>query len=555
MRLHGVTFEILLYYVLIFGISSSYNATVLFASATEPDLSESRFIMSVVLRDYQQAAISAIRNEFKSGKRSTLLCLPTGAGKTVVFSEIARLAALQGNRTLVVAHRNELIQQAYDKIVRVVDPAIVAIEKADSHADRDAMVVVASVQTLKAKRLGSWPKDHFTVVIFDECHHAPTSGYRALMDHFDRERVLGVTATPFRADENKLSDLFESRAYELNLWDAIDRGILCPLSMLIADVRVDLKGIRSKMGDYDSAQLSALLELNMRPSVVAIHKHIGTRRTIVFAPSIESSRVMAERLCELGLKADYVSYMCPDRTGKIDAYRRGEIQVLVNPMLLSEGFDDPETACVVLARPTKSRVALMQMVGRSTRLAEGKTDALILDFSWSAKRGDLASLLEDEAQADEPADMPVGIAFDVAKARERARIAALARAAAERQKVIQMRAWDLRLESGSIDTGLLGLDATTLPTNGWPATTQQIAAVQRLLRLKFAPSGLTGSAAKTIIDASSRRRDQGLATYSQAKLVKQLSPHLTREDVAALTFDRASEMLSARLNRAAGAGR
>ena len=511
--------------------------------------------MSVVLRDYQQAAINAIRSEFKSGRRSTLLCLPTGAGKTVVFSEIARLVALKGNRTLVIAHRNELIQQAYDKIVRVVDPAIVAIEKADSHASKDAMVVVASVQTLKGMRLESWPKDHFSLVIFDESHHCTAPGYKAIMDHFARARILGVTATPFRADENKLSDLFESRAYELNLWDAIDKGILSPLQMLIADVRVDLKGVRSKAGDYDSAQLGALLELNMRPIVEAIRKHIGIRRTIVFAPSIESSRVMAERLCDLGLKADYVSYRCSDRAEKIDRYRRGELQVLVNPMLLSEGFDDPSTACIVLARPTKSRVALLQMIGRGTRLAEGKTDALILDFGWAAKRGDLASLLEDEAQADEPADMPVGIAFDIAAARERARVAEIARAAAERQRVIQMRAWDLRLESGSIDTGLLGLDATTLSTNGWPATSQQIAAVQRWLKLKFAPTGLTGSAAKAIIEAASRRRDQGLATYQQARLVKQTNPHLGREDVAALTFDRASEMLNARFNRAAGAGR
>jgi superfamily II DNA or RNA helicase len=512
--------------------------------------------MSVVLRDYQQAAINAIRNEFKSGKRSTLLCLPTGAGKTVVFSEIARLVALKGNRTLVVAHRNELIQQAYDKITRIVDPAIVAIEKADSHASKDAMVVVASVQSLKGMRLESWPKDHFTVVVFDECHHATSSGYRAIMDHFARARILGVTATPFRADENKLSDLFESRAFELDLWSAIDRKILCPLSMIVADVRVDLKGIRSKAGDFDSMQLGALLELNMRPIVEAIRKHIGIRRTIVFAPSIESSRVMAERLCDLGLRADYVSYKCPDRAEKIDRYRRGELQILVNPMLLSEGFDDPETSCVALARPTKSRVALMQMVGRSTRLAEGKTDALILDFGWAVKnRGDLASLLEDEAQADEPADMPVGVPFDVAAIRERARIAEIARAAAERQKIIAMKQWDLRLESGHIDTGLLGLDATTLSIDGWPATPPQIAAVQRWLKLKFAPTGLTGSSAKAIIEAASRRRDQGLATYQQARLVKQLNPHLSREDVAALTFDRASEMLNARFNRAAGAGR
>jgi hypothetical protein len=223
-------------------------------------------------------------------------------------------------------------------------------------------------------------------------------------------------------------------------------------------------------------------------------------------------------------------------------------------MLLSEGFDDPETSCVVLARPTKSRVALMQAIGRGTRLADGKQDCLILDFGWAAKRGDLASLLEDEI-VDEPLGVPVGVAFNLAQLRERARIAAIARASAERQKVIQMRQWDLRLESGHIDTGILGLDATSLATDGWPATPQQIAAVQRLLGLKFAPSGLTGSSAKTIIETCSKRRDQGLATYSQAKLVKQLSPHLTREDVAALTFDRASEILNARFSRAAGAGR
>jgi len=503
----------------------------------------------IALRDYQSEAIEAVRREFRSGRRSTLLILPTGAGKTVVFSDIARRVAAAGGRTLILAHRNELIQQAYEKAVKVIDPALMSIEKASSLASRDAKVVIASVQTLKSKRLRSWPSDHFTLIVIDEAHRSTAESYQKIVGHFSRAKLLGVTATPFRADDGVLADVYESRAFEMDLWHAIDRGILCDLTCVVADTAVDLKGVHVRNGDLDQQELSALINANMEPLVKAIVRHSGNRRTIVFSPSIPSAKLMAEKLKAAGESADYVSYKCPDRSEKIGRYLRGETRIVVNPMLLGEGFDDPETSCVVLARPTRSRVALMQMVGRGTRLAEGKKDCLVVDFAWGATRGDLASLLENEHVPSEQMVIRSNMPFNLAVLREKSRQEAIRREALQRKHDIEMRAIELRCSEGVIDLSLIGLRLRRADYEGWPATNRQLATVQKWLKLRFLPIGLTASAAAAILDMMSMRYKAGLATYRQVQIVKRLNPRMTAERLADLTFNEASGILAQAFNR------
>jgi hypothetical protein len=353
----------------------------------------------------------------------------------------------------------------------------------------------------------------------------------------------------------RLSDIFQSTAFSMDLWQGIDKGIFSPLQMVFADVRVDLRGISVRAGDFDSAELGSLLEANMNPIARAIQQHVGERQTLVFTPSIASSRMMADQLRSLGMRAEQVSCECEDRAAKIAGYKAGETQVLTNPLLLAKGFDNPTTSAVVLCRPTKSRGTLMQMIGRATRLAEGKQDGLILDFNWAAKRGDLASLLEDEVKPKEGWKPPLGVVFDVAAARERARLTAIAKAAAERQEAIVMREWNLRLDAGSIDVGLLGLDGNDLSADGMPATPRQLDAVQRLLRLQFCPTGLTAADANAITRTVAERRIRNLATYRQLCVVKRFLPYLDRRRLSQMTFYEASTVLNKRLGvkRPAGA--
>lgn len=333
------------------------------------------------LRGYQKDAIDAVRNEYLKGIRSTLLVMATGLGKTVSFGMVARMVAEKGGRTLVLAHRGELIEQAAETLTRIgLDPGI---EKANSFARAiyEPNVVVATVQTMQRERLQTWPRDFFKLVIVDECHHSTAKSYRNILDHFSSARVLGVTATAERVDDDALGDVFESVAYEYTLWEAMTAPAPGPylsrLRFVQCDVGIDLRDIRTTAGDLNAADLEEAIRPHIETLANAIKQEIGDRKTLIFTPDVGSAMAMASALNgELGIRSRWVSGESPDRKAIIDGFKRGDFQALANCSLLLEGFDCPSVSAIALCRPTKSRPLYTQIVGRGTRLCNGKENCI-----------------------------------------------------------------------------------------------------------------------------------------------------------------------------------
>ena len=340
------------------------------------------------LRDYQERAVDGTFAAWDEG-RSALVVLPTGCGKTIVFaSVIQRLLADGGKkaRVLVLAHREELIAQAKDKIAAVVPSARIGIEMAELKANdffgQPPEVVVSSVQTQnsgKPPRMEKFAPKDFAAVIVDEAHHAIAKTYRRVIDWFLKGnpacKLLGVTATPDRKDEAALGSVFERVACDYGIADAISDGWLVPIRQQLVSVEsLDYSGIRTCGGDLNQKDLAEVMEQeeNLQRIAAPTLEIVGNRRAIVFAASVKQ----AERLAEIlnrgsGKLADWISGETPKdvRRDKLERFKRGELRYMVNVGVLTEGFDDAGVDVVVMARPTKSRALYAQMAGRATRPA------------------------------------------------------------------------------------------------------------------------------------------------------------------------------------------
>lgn len=362
--------------------------------------------MTYQLRPYQIETIAAVEHEWEHGVKRTMISLSTGLGKTTIFSEIARRRRDQSmGRTLVLAHRKELITQAAERLQQ--SGLSVEIESGDQRASRFAIsdVVVATVQTLRGSRLQLWGRDAFTCIIVDECHRAASALYVDILDHFPSAVVLGVTATPDRGDRVALSNVFETCCATYSLAFGIENGYLCKLRALqvpLDDITLDdVRTTAQEHGrDLDPKQLASKFEDEKPLHAVAaeLKKLCASRPTLVFMPSVLSSQklaivlsayVGAERVASLdGTSSPEV------RAETLARYQAGELQFLVNCALFTEGFDAPLTSCVAVVRPTKSRALYAQMIGRGTRLAPGKEDCLILDFAPANTKHDLAKIVD-----------------------------------------------------------------------------------------------------------------------------------------------------------------
>ncbi|HVK89491.1 MAG TPA: DEAD/DEAH box helicase [Kofleriaceae bacterium] len=482
----------------------------------------------VTLRPYQHEAIAAIEREHGAGRLRTLIVMATGTGKTTVFAEWARMRVALGRRLLVLAHRTELLEQAAARMELFGLRA--AIEQADRRAGR-APVVVASVQTLRGKRLAAFDPNAFDVII-DEAHHTNAKGYRSIVDHFAGARVLGVTATPDRGDGQALGDVFESCAYRFEIREAIAAGYLAPIRCKQVHVEgVDLSSVKTRAGDLAQDQLSAIMaeEQAVVAAVDALLREAGDRKTIVFTVDVAHATAITEainRYRDGAARMGYGELAREERAVILDDFKADRFQFLVNCQLWTEGFDEPSITCVATMRPTKSRALVVQCVGRGTRLFPGKTDLLWLDFVGNAGKHKLVGPLDALAAGDVPEDVRKEAerllsedACDVDEALDEA-----ARILEERRRAAKVTA-SARYFATEVDpffgaelagAAYLGADA------GDPATHNERQELIKLGMKKLAVAPLlTKGEVKRVTAAAEDRRRKGLCSYKQAKLLRE----------------------------------
>jgi ATP-dependent helicase IRC3 len=349
--------------------------------------------MALDLRPYQSEAITAIEEAERRGVRRPLLGLPTGTGKTVIF---ATLIACRGGRALVLAHRDELLSQATEKI-RQIDPgARLGLVKAEAN-EVDAPVVVASVQTLaRETRLARLPR-RFETVVVDEAHHATASSYRRVLEWVGSSRlVLGVTATPERADKASLGEVWDEVVYSRSLLEMIRAGYLADLRGLRVRLGVDFSRLRVLHGDFVDSEAAAALTAADAPAhaCAAYVEHAAGRKALVFTPTVDLAYLMAETFQGAGVPAEAVDGSLPpeERRAILARLRSGKTQIVTNCAVLTEGFDEPSIDCVIIARPTRSRILYVQMIGRGTRTFLNKRDCLVIDLVGATERFDLLTL-------------------------------------------------------------------------------------------------------------------------------------------------------------------
>jgi superfamily II DNA or RNA helicase len=468
------------------------------------------------LRNYQLAAVNAALEHLEQF-RSTAIAMPTGSGKTVVFCEIARRL---NRRTLILAHREELLSQAAQKLVRLGLPAV--IERAASRASLDHQFVVGSVQSLQRARLRRFPSDHFGLIIIDECHHAPAQSYRNIIDHFSGAQVLGVSATFQRLDELGYEGIFDSIAFEISLKELVTGGYLCPIKAKTLPIKIDLRTIKKVAGDFNQAQLAEAIGEELERAADAVAEHARNRRTLAFLPSVAHAQVFAELCRNRSIDADFVTGSCLDRERKVTAFASGETQLLTNCMLLTEGFDSPECDCVVMLRPTQSQGLYCQMVGRGTRSHPGKQNLLLLDFLWLTRGNDLckpASLLGKDASAAEKSEInqviDSGEALDLFDKLQTDSLRAALRARA----VDQGEDFD---PLADVPDDPLDVDALRFKPSPYapPATPRQ---TEALVNIGIRRSQISCRfAASKIFELINIRRSRGLATVKQARRLKQI---------------------------------
>jgi superfamily II DNA or RNA helicase len=357
----------------------------------------------MILRPYQEEAVANVAAGWAEASRQ-LAVLPTGSGKTIILARIAADLAGAGTRTLILAHREELIDQAVDKIARSTGIRA-GIEKAERRASADAPVVVGSVQTLVGDdRRARWARDHFGLVICDEAHHAISASWQRVLGHFNA-KVLGVTATADRSDKRNLSSYFERLAIEVSLVDLIRAGYLCPISIRSIPLSIDLSSVHRSNGDLDAGELDHVLDPWLPEIARRVTEHAAGRRILAFLPLIATSKRFVEAARAEGLRAEHIDGIDGERTKKLSDYDCGDFDLLSNAMLLTEGYDCPGIDCVLVLRPTQSRPLYQQMIGRGTRIDPLKDDLLVLDLLWLHEKHAIcrpASLIaqnEEEAAA------------------------------------------------------------------------------------------------------------------------------------------------------------
>lgn len=484
------------------------------------------------LRPYQEEAKESIFEEWDKGVLKTLLVLPTGCGKTVVFAKVAEDCVRRGDRVLILAHRGELLEQAADKIAKVTGLGC-ATEKAEQSCRGSWFrITVGSVQTLmREKRLGQFQADYFNTIIIDEAHHCISDSYQKILQHFGSAHVLGVTATPDRGDMQNLGQVFDSLAYEYTLPKAIREGYLSPIKALTIPLQLDLSGVSMQSGDFKAGDIATALDPYLYQIADEMEKYCKDRKTVVFLPLVKTSQKFKDILNEKGFCAAEVNGESRDRAEVLEAFDRGDYNVLCNSMLLTEGWDCPSVDCVIVLRPTKVRSLYSQMVGRGTRLCEGKDHLLLLDFLWHTERHELchpADLICEKKEVaqkmTENLEQAAGTLMDLEEAEKKAsedviaeREESLAKQLAEmkhrKRKLVDPLQFEMSIQAEDL--------AGYVPAFGWEMAPPSDSQKKELEKRGILPDEIdnAGKASK-ILDRLHRRQEEGLTTPKQIRCLE-----------------------------------
>ena len=478
------------------------------------------------LRPYQQEAIRAVHEHWREWDRE-LLVMGTGTGKTYTAKCVIE-DRLSNGSVLFMAHRDELIEQArstFDDAGKIKGP-VTDIRP----------ITVGSVQTLVNRPCYGG----FKTLVIDEAHHAVSESYQRILAQYPDAKVLGLTATP---DRKGLGNVFEGIAYEYGLRRAVQDGYLSPIVARTVPIDIDLTKVKTRVGDFEVTGLVEALEPYLPEIAKSMAEYAMDRKTIVFLPLVRMAQEFAEMLRGYGFDAQEVDGASPDRKEKLEWFSNaGMGAVMCNAMLLTEGYDCPDVDCVVVLRPTKVRSLYSQMVGRGTRLAPGKRDCLILDFLWLSTRHDLcrpASLItdndEDAQKVSEKAVEDELELFDALTDVEEQRRNALADAIRANAKRKARLVDPLTFFVDVNEQALLDY-VPEFPWEKQPATEKQIKLIEQA---GINTDGMCKGQASKVIDAIFRRRESGLATAKQMRMLERKG----FRNVGLWTFEQASQMM------------
>lgn len=483
------------------------------------------------LRPYQNEAKDSIFEEWDKGVNKTLLVLPTGCGKTIVFAKVTEDCVRRGDRVLILAHRGELLDQAADKIKAATGLGCATEKAEETCLGSWYRITVGSVQTLmREKRLGQFPADYFKTIIIDEAHHCVSDSYQRVLQHFPNAKVLGVTATPDRGDMRNLGEYFESLAYEYTLPKAIKSGYLSPIKALTLPLKIDMSGVGIQAGDFKVGDIGTALDPYLHSIADEMAKYCCDRKTVVFLPLVKTSQKFRDILNSKGFQAAEVNGESQDRAEILADFDAGKYNVLCNSMLLTEGWDCPSVDCIVVLRPTKVRSLYSQMVGRGTRLCPGKDHLLLLDFLWMTERHELchpADLICTDEEVSkqmtanlEDAGCPIDLeeaektaAEDVVAQREEALAKQLAEMKRRKKKLVDPLQFEMSIQAEDL--------AGYVPAFGWemaPPSDKQKATLEKL---GIMPDEIDNAGKATkLLDRLDKRRQEGLTTPKQIRFLE-----------------------------------
>ena len=402
----------------------------------------------------------------------------------------------------------------------------------------------------REKRLSQFSENYFNVIIIDEAHHCISDGYQKVLKHFPSAKVLGVTATPDRGDMRNLGEFFESLAYEYTLPKAIREGYLSPIKAMTIPLQLDLSGVSIQSGDFKAGDIATALDPYLHQIADEMMKYCRDRKTVVFLPLVKTSQKFKEILNEKGFKAAEVNGESKDRAEVLEAFDKGEYNVLCNSMLLTEGWDCPSVDCVIVLRPTKVRSLYSQMVGRGTRLCEGKSHLLLLDFLWHTERHELchpADLICEKKEVarkmTENLEGTAGCPMDLEEAERKASEDVIA----EREESLAKQLQEMRTRKKKLVDPLqfeMSIQAEDLsgyvPAFGWEMAPPSDKQKQELEKRGILPDEIDNAGkANLILDRLHKRQEEGLTTPKQIRCLEKYG----FQHVGTWTFEAGKNMI------------